>query len=255
MKCLTPSKIKKEKPLTETLELIPDQYAKLLLDPISKVCFNSNFAEWFYKLCPFNNAQQVLSYKQLDDKGNEFTEIWNLGVKPNTTESEDIYIKETQDSTSYNLEKTDPFVIVEGRIGKIYNYDLSSLKTYETGLIINYNIEELSGLGSIKIDQYNHDLQSYLKNNPGATDIPVQRKIIKLVNKHLVLLDSQFPIPKIQQSVNLNLIKQKKGSEINHSFTLNIYEDYVYCFKCEFLTHYSIGDSLIIVIAIKLEKW
>jgi hypothetical protein len=221
----------------------------------SKVCYNSNFAEWFYKLCPFNNSQQVLTYKKLDANGNEYNESWNLGTKTKSNSEEDVYIKETHDTTSYNIDKTDPYVLVEGRIAKIYNYDLTSLKTYDTGLIINFNVEELMGLENVKIDQYNHELQSFLKNNTDATIVPIQRKIIKLVNKHILLLDSPFPLSKIQQNVVFNLIKQKKGSEINHSFTLNIYDDYVYCYKCEFLTHYSIGDSLVIVKFHNLEKW
>ena len=42
----------------------------------------------------------------------------------------------------------------------------------------------------------------------------------------------------------------KKSNEIQFTSNLQIYKEYVYCFGCEFLTHYNIGDSLILVISL-----
>lgn len=257
MKCYTPSKIKKnitrkESLLNETKSLLPDDLAMIFLRQSASLCYNSNFREWFYKLCPFKSAHQVLSYKKKNEKtGEEFTETWNLGQKESTSLNEfnpiEYYRKHTNDTSSVNLERN-PFVIVEDRIAKIYNYDLSDLKKYELGLIIEYDLEELKSLNKpVVVNKYIKSVEDYLKEYPEATKIPLQRKMLKLVNKHLIILDGPFPIPKTTNQVNVNLIKQRITDEITTSFTLNVYGEYIYCFRCEFLTHYSVGDSLFIV--------
>jgi hypothetical protein len=244
-KCFVPSKI--NKPLVDygeqKIKIISNELAQELLMEPTKLCFNSNFDGWFYKLCPFKIAQQILPYKKKDEMGAEYTEVWTLGMKE-LNATVDLYTKETNDTDSYNLSKS-PYVMVEGRLAKIYNYDLSPLKKYDASLVIDYNIDELKEYTGV-IDSYHKDLKSYLDKNPGAQKIPVQRRILKHINKHLILLDSEFPFPKTQNDVNLNLIKLKKTAEIEHAFNLLIYDDFIYCHKCEFLVYYSIGDSIIV---------
>jgi hypothetical protein len=244
LKCYTPSKLNKSTNTPEPqIKEVPVELAQHLLIGSSKICFNSNFNGWFYKLCPLKLAQQVLPYKKRDDDGNEFTEVWALGQKDyNET---DLYTSETNDTDSYTLEKTQ-YVMVEDRLAKIYNYDLSQLKKYDTNLVIDYSSEELSNYTG-RIDAYHNNVTSYLKDNPESIKIPVQRRILKLINKHLLLLDSPFPFPKTQNEVTLNLIKLKKSNEVDHAFNLLVYDEFVYCYKCEFFIYYEPGDSLVIV--------
>ena len=42
-------------------------------------------------------------------------------------------------------------------------------------------------------------------------------------------------------------MKVKNSQEVEHSFNLLVYKEYIYCYKCEFLTFYKIGDSFILV--------
>ena len=254
LKCFTPSKIKKNITRSKVVleNRISDDLAQILLRESSEICYNSNFKDWFYKLCPFRSATQVLGYKKRNDKtGEEYTESWNLGFRntENLTDFDPIefYQNKTNDTTSVNLEKN-PFVIVEDRIAKIYNYDLSSFKKFELGLIVEYDLEELRQLDKpVIVNKYIKSVEDYLRVHPDVTKIPIQRKILRLVNKHLVILDGSFPIPKSIYNVNVNLIKQREFNEIITPFTLTVYGDYVYCNKCEFLTHYSVGDSFFIV--------
>jgi hypothetical protein len=243
-KCYTPSKLNRFPNIQgPQIKDIPIELAHQLLSEPSKLCYNSNFDGWFYKLCPFRSSEQVLPYKKRDDKGDEYTEAWTLGR--GGYNSTDLYTQETNDTDSYTLTKT-PYVMVEDRLAKVYNYDLSQLKRYDTNLIIDYTVEELEGYTG-RIDNYHNNLTSYLAGNPDSVKIPVQRRILKQLNKHLVFLDSAFPFEKAQNEVNMNIIKLKKNNDIDHAFNLLVYDDYVYCHKCEFFVYYEIGDSLVIV--------
>jgi hypothetical protein len=121
------------------------------------------------------------------------------------------------------------------------------LKKFDVNLEIEYDIEEIKKLKKVVISKYVKSLDEYLKKHPTASKVPIQRRIIKLINKHLVLLDSPFPLPTMQSNVTFNVIKQKTQSDIEHSFNLYVYGDYIYCFRCEFLNYYSVGDSFFIV--------
>jgi hypothetical protein len=129
---------------------------------------------------------------------------------------------------------------------------LSNIKTYDVELIIEFNKEELIKYQKenpskvIKINRYIQSLSAYLKENPEATIIRVSRRILKQINKHTLLIDSPFPYPTFSEKMEINLIKQKT-SEIENSFSLTVYGDYVFCYRCEFLTYYSPGDTLFIV--------
>jgi hypothetical protein len=125
MKCSIPSKISKEfirDEKFETIEKIPEQYVGILLREPSKLCFNSHFDEWFYKLCPTRSATQVLTYQKKDETtGLEYTEEWKLGERldnstfHNISIPMEVYQRETNDTTSLNI-GTNPFVIVQGRV-------------------------------------------------------------------------------------------------------------------------------------------
>ncbi len=85
-----------------------------------------------------------------------------------------------------------------------------------------------------------------MRENPNVEMIPITRKIIKFINKHLVFFDSPFPYPLYQYNCNFNVIREKR-KETNNNDNLLVYGDMIYCPKCEFLIYYSIGDSLAIV--------
>lgn len=114
-------------------------------------------------------------------------------------------------------------------------------------MVINYSLEELKTLSDVIVNRYARSLDQYLKDNPNAKTIPIERKIIKVISKHIVLLESPFPLPRTQSSYEISIIKQKTRNDIEHSFNLMIYGDYVYCFRCEFLVYYNTGDSLFVV--------
>lgn len=118
-KCYIPKKINKGKEILNKIDLIEnidEELATYLLRENSKMCYNSNFKEWFYKLCPFNNANQMLSYKKKNEEGIEYSEIFHLGYK-NSTEFniENYYRKNTNDNDSINLPKI-PYIVVNDKV-------------------------------------------------------------------------------------------------------------------------------------------
>lgn len=250
LNCYTPSKINslvnKQPNLNNTIKIIPLEYMEMFLRENTKMCYNSNFKEWFYKLCPLKSSVQLLTFKKKDQFGNEYTESWTLGTAQNKTEIDTmaIYKKETEDEQSFNL-PGDPLVMTQDRIAKIYNYDLSLLKKYEASLILEYDLDDIKDMPDLKINKI-YKLSEYIRENPELKKISIQRKIIKLISKHLLLLDAPFPFPKVDFNVNINLIKEKQSLDLDHSFNLMVYGDMVYCYRCEFLTHYKVGDSIFI---------
>jgi hypothetical protein len=131
MKCYTPSKVKKVlderyqnlKDSENKIEKVPEELAAVFLREPSKLCYNSHFKEWFFKLCPTKNANQVLTFKKKDeDSGEEIQESWSLGYKSHDIVGDNssiktiaFYQRETNDTSSVNLEKS-PYVIVEDRV-------------------------------------------------------------------------------------------------------------------------------------------
>lgn len=98
----------------------------------------------------------------------------------------------------------------------------------------------------LKVNIYNKTVEEYIMENPNDNMIPIKRKIIRLINKHLVFFDNPFPYPTYQYNFNFNVIREKR-KEINYSNNLLIYGDMIYCSKCEFLLYYSLGDTISIV--------
>lgn len=263
MKCYTPSKIRKSidrnhKNLNQNenkIEKIPEELAVVFLREASKLCYNSNFQNWFYKLCPRKNANQLLTYKKKDEvTGEEYQENWSLGYTNPEINSENIntystfiYKKETNDSQSFNIEKN-PYVVFDDRIAKIYNYNLPShLKNDNLNLLIEYPLVELKNLNKTVIVNKNFKgLEDYLITYPDRTVIPVERRILKLINKHLVVLDLPMPTSGFSTKFGLTYGGERKSSEINTSFNLNVFGEYIFCYRCEFMTYYNPGDYLFI---------
>jgi len=126
---------------------------------------------------------------------------------------------------------------------------LSIIKKYDVNLEIEFDVEELRQYNkTVVVNKYTNSIEEYLQQHPNASKIPIQRKILKLVNKHLVLLENPFPIDRIfYNNINLSIIKQKVDSNSDHLFYPIIYHDYVYCSRCEFLLYYNVGDSFFVV--------
>ncbi len=126
--------------------------------------------------------------------------------------------------------------------------DMSLLINYEVNLEIQFDIEELKRNDDVIISNDFKSIHEYMQLNPDAKKIPIQRKILKLINNHLVLLENPFPSNKIfYDNVKLRVIKEKNPNQIDHLYSLLVYGEYVYCFRCEFLVFYNVGDSLFIV--------
>ncbi len=65
------------------------------------------------------------------------------------------------------------------------------------------------------------------------------------MKNHLVLLEGEFPTDLMTRKFSLNEIIQKSSvKDALGIYNLMIYEDYVYCQMCDFLTSYKPGDSL-----------
>ncbi len=126
---------------------------------------------------------------------------------------------------------------------------MSVIKKYDVNLEIEFDVEELRQYNkTVIVNKYIKSVEEYLQLHTNANKIPIQRRILKLVNRHLVLLENPFPIDKIfYNNINLSIIRQKVSSDSDHSFSPMVYYDYVYCFRCEFLIYYNIGDSFFIV--------
>lgn len=118
-KCYIPKKINKGSEVFQMKNLketVDEELAMYLLRENSKMCYNSSFKEWFYKLCPFNNVIQMLSYKKKNQDGIEYSEIFSLGVKNSTDFNiEEYYKKNTKDLESVNLPKI-PYIVVNDKV-------------------------------------------------------------------------------------------------------------------------------------------
>jgi len=118
-KCFIPKKINKGAEILEKQDLIEnldEELATYLLRENSKMCYNSNFKEWFYKICPFKAAIQMLSYKKKNEEGLEYSEIFNLGIKNSTEYNiENYYRNKTGDYESINIPKI-PYIVVNDKV-------------------------------------------------------------------------------------------------------------------------------------------
>lgn len=118
-KCYIPKKINKGSEILEKQDLIEnldEELATYLLRENSKMCYNSNFKEWFYKICPFNTAIQMLSYKKKNEQGIEYSEIFSLGVKnPTEYNIDNYYRNKTGDYESINIPKI-PYIVVNDKV-------------------------------------------------------------------------------------------------------------------------------------------
>ena len=122
-KCYIPKKINKGQEILEKENLIENldyELANHLMRENSKLCYNANFKEWFYKLCPFKKTTQMLSYKKKTEEGIEYSEIYTLGNK-NATEFniEEYYKNKTNDFESLNFPKI-PYVVVNDKVSYFY---------------------------------------------------------------------------------------------------------------------------------------
>lgn len=129
MKCLIPSKIKTE--INSTLLLknsnLTEQEALIYIKDLFDLCYNSQFREWFFKICPGKSTSQVLTFKKKDEKGQEYTETFSLGVKSNNdtnttndlTYSEYIYklfSNETNGALSFDIDGSIPYISTAFRV-------------------------------------------------------------------------------------------------------------------------------------------
>lgn len=123
------------------------------------------------------------------------------------------------------------------------------LKQFECYIELEYYVDEIinRNLTLIKVDKEFANLKEYLEKNMNNKTVIYKRRIVKRITRNLVLLDSPFPYPTSSYKEFLSPIKSKEIETKSHSFHLIIFDDYIYCYKCEFLTFYEIGDSLFIV--------
>lgn len=114
---------------------------------------------------------------------------------------------------------------------------------------IKFLIEDLinRNLTTFKIDNDYLNLSEFINKNPENKTVKIKRKIVKRITNNLVLLDSPFPYDTSAYEEFLVPIKPKKQETKNHSFHLLVLDDYIYCNKCDFLSFFSVGDSLFIV--------
>ncbi len=119
MRCYIPKKINKGSEIFEKKDLIQnldEELAKYLLRENSKMCYNLSIKEWFYKLCPFSSAVQMLSYKKKNNEGLEFNEMFVLGLKNSPDyDIENYYRNKTGDFVSINLPKI-PYIVVNDKV-------------------------------------------------------------------------------------------------------------------------------------------
>lgn len=122
-KCQVPKKINKGSEIFEEKDLIEEideELATYLLRENSKMCYNMSHDGWFYKLCPFNSANQVLGHKKKTQDGLEFTEMNDLGKKiPQEFNFENYYRNKTGDNEAINLPKI-PYIVVNEKVKNYY---------------------------------------------------------------------------------------------------------------------------------------
>jgi hypothetical protein len=128
LKCDIPKKIKKGSNIFDEKDLIneiDEELATYLLRENSKMCYNTNYDGWYYKLCPFNSVNQVLGHKKKTEDGLEYTESNDLGKKtPKEFSLENYYRNKTGDFDSINLPKI-PYIIVNEKVIIFFNYSYS----------------------------------------------------------------------------------------------------------------------------------
>lgn len=251
LKCYTPSKI--QSVLTKEIENdqnmikeIPNKYIRMFMRENIKMCYYSQFKELYYKLCPMKSAIQTLIYKKKDNYGDEYTETWILGQAENRTDIDpiEVYRNETGDYNSFNL-PNEPYVIVKDNLVKIFNYNLAILQKFEAYIIIEYEYDKIKHMPDLIVNKL-YNLSQYITEINEVTTIPVQREIISVINKNIILLDSPFPLPTVNYKVNLSLKKERLKLQLEREYDFIIYGDMVHCWYCVYLTHYKVGDTLFI---------
>lgn len=115
-----------EMPENEITE-IDRSLAKTLLDRISKKCYDNQFNEWFYRLCPLNSAHQILGYKMSRPDGTPYVPNFSLGFRTDEDVIQDNESKKStiSDKLEADIVAANPFLIVEGFVGKLFNYKLN----------------------------------------------------------------------------------------------------------------------------------
>jgi hypothetical protein len=119
LKCNIPKKISKGSKIFEEKDLIneiDEELATYILRENSKMCYNTNYDGWYYKICPFNSANQVLGTKKKTEDGLEYTESNDLGKRtPNEFNLENYYRNKTGDNESINIPKI-PYIVVNDKV-------------------------------------------------------------------------------------------------------------------------------------------
>jgi hypothetical protein len=82
---------------------------------------------------------------------------------------------------------------------------MGSIADYESNLAVLYDLSDfdLSKEGHLRVNQFK-TLNEYINDHPEKTEIPFERKIIRIIGKNTILLSSSFPYPKIQYEVIIN---------------------------------------------------
>jgi hypothetical protein len=226
------------------IEKIPENYANIFLKNIDNYCFNVNIERWYYKLCPSKVAIQTLSYKKLNEKtGKEEIEVNYLGFGRNYTNLSneyEIYMKENGISFNqieYEIHKNlfkNKILANYEKIIKIYDdekFEINNKNNYF--LYVKYDLNEFKKINEkIKINnEFNYDLNEYLKNFPNEKNIILERKIIKIINKNTFLIDDFLP--------KINFIDfYLKNSNFSSKFLTEdffIYENYLFCKLCNLI--------------------
>lgn len=112
---------------------------------------------------------------------------------------------------------------------------------------IKYKISDLRNFMELKVYMSEKTISEFIKENPKEEYIFLKRKIIKIIDEHLIFFNVPFPLPKFEYDFQYTILRQKKLSSKYTTSDLLVYGDMLYCDNCLFTLFYNIGDSILIV--------
>ena len=256
---------------TTKIKIIPKEYGQIFLSPLTKVCYNVNIDKWYYKLCPFVKAVQILSTPKVDKKTGVTTkEINNIGYAINSTvpfNEIQFFFKESNVKISNQLDyilmdETEIIGIYQNLI-KIYSSPKNNKNEYskinenkttiDNGttvifdtpldkykakiLLVEYKTSELMknpNYDKYRVNNNYRNITEYNKANWRKGTVTFERNIIKIIDKNLILLNEELPAIN-RGTVKTKILVKDHDQENFYNKEFFVEDNYLYCSNCNLL--------------------
>lgn len=244
---------------------ISEGLGKILLKNLNYYCSHHTSNKWFYKICPFQKAIQILTFLKIDPKTNKTVkEINTLGYAKNSSSLfDDVAVYEQFSGAKIDANNYHPDFnsknYVTGKLladngeqlVKIFGHkkkdkiddgkemlnfmDDNDIKLY---IDVEYDLDDIENFAendNIFVDKFYNNYEQYKKNTENTSGvITYTREIIKKVNRNLYIINEKLPSSNNIRDFKIYASKflEKDDNKKSQSF---LYKKYFFCSFCNLL--------------------